>query len=113
MMTVFITRSTNAYHIRVWDAKIGITKEAGCVMFWSGRQFTGGSIFDGAVGGPLREEECRRQYGDFPDEGEAWLVTPIKEGELKWRWTHVDPDMALLDCHGKKLTTGRKVMRCG
>ena len=102
---VFVTRDTGHTSVEVWDPKKGIKKLNGCICYLAEDS--------AAARTRLNEPECREEYGDYIDEGEAWLVQPIKEGELRWLWTHIDPDMALLTMGEDRLPgeRGVKVMK--
>ena len=104
VMDVYVTRNTYENCVGVWDAEIGIVKEKGCVAYRSAAQITRrGWVGWNWVEGyeiTLTRRQCIAKYGDYPDEGEAWLV---EDKGKSWKWTHVDPDMHLLNGNTGKI----------
>ena len=98
-MDVYVTRDTDNTFAEVWVAEIGIVKTKGCVRYESAAQITKkgwmGNNWLSSLIETLTKQQCFDKYGDYPDEGEAWLVED--EGNRWHKWTHTDPDMLLLD----------------
>ena len=49
----------------------------------------------------LNKRECRKAYGSYPEEGEAWLV---EDQGAYWSWEQWDHLMCLLDILGRVIT---------
>ena len=104
---VFITSDSDGQCVHIWDAEIGIVKEEDCVRYYAGDWCRDEIVSVGCLEW-LSHRACKEKYGFFPAPAEAWLV---RIGHKWIHWTHVSPDMALLDHDGKKLTAGVKVMK--
>lgn len=98
MKAIYVTRDTGTTLVKVWVASI--TKVEGCVAYADCNGASWTYRFLHLLGG------CKRKYGDYPAEGEAWLVRGTKH---YWMWTRVDNKMALLDTNGTAIAYKHRV----
>jgi len=87
---MFISRDTNYTSVYTWSALRGIEKQNGCVRFMPVKKGPRRYYSDILH---LNPEQCKSTYYDYPEEEEAWLVTPKGKDFL---WERVDEQLKLL-----------------
>ena len=102
--SVFVTRTTFTYYVRVFPADIGIVKKVGCVYFASALDYRENAGY-GCPSEQISLIECEAKYDSVPERGEAWLV---EEGRKYIHWTRVDHNMHLLDNKGDIIKGNKK-----
>ena len=102
---VIIAKNSDRDTSFVMPTSLGIKKYEGCIEFGIKDADIPTEYWDGDIGDELQglcnyitrfsDEMCDKVYYDHPEQGEAWLVSPTKNGK-DWQWVQIDHKIALI-----------------
>ncbi len=101
---VYLSRSSRAVYVDVWNTNIGIVKYKGSMYFLSAMSLgvrgeklsrkTTGRLSSQWIYDSVGKEVVRKQFGFIPRPGTAWLVntTTLKRKRIDKGMALIDPD---------------------